>query len=178
MKTAEEMFNYYQENIAKRKISKKLMKEFTIIEDNLIKDEDIKIIFSAMYDFSFTDSHSGLFKIAITNKRLIAVRKTLFSENINIVLLKNLNDVSKTKQLGFTAITITTLKEIVNLGFANNEEAEFIYTELDKYLFMDEEKSNIEKLKEFKELLDMEIITQEEFENKKKELLSFRSIMN
>ena len=172
MKTAEEMFNYYQENLAKRKISKKMMKDFKIIEDKLTKDEVVKIVFTALYDFSFTDSHSGLFKIAITNKRLIAVRKTLFSENINIVLLKHLNDVSKTNQLGFTAITISTLKETVNLGFVDKEETDFIYTELNKVLFIDEEKSNVEQLKEFKELLNLEIITQEEFDDKKKELLA------
>lgn len=34
-----------------------------------------------------------------------------------------------------------------------------------------DEKSSIDILKEYKELLDMEIITQEEFDNKKEELL-------
>lgn len=40
--------------------------------------------------------------------------------------------------------------------------------------FYDNEKNNVEELKKYKELLDQGVITQEEFETQKKQLLDFK----
>lgn len=52
-----------------------------------------------------------------------------------------------------------------------NEIRNYVETKLRESKVTDSESSSIKMLKEYKELLDMDIITQDEFELKKKELL-------
>ena len=97
-------------------------------------------------------------------------------KNVKIILRRNLNDITKSTGMIFGILTIDTIKETFNVA-TNKQEIDVIHEGINNILFADEEvkegktQSVVEQLKEFKELLDMEIITQEEFNQKKAEIL-------
>ena len=102
-------------------------------------------------------------------------------ENVKTITRRNLNDISKTTGMIWGILTIDTIKEKLNIA-TNKSEIDAIYNGVNKILFQDEiiisktttnttTKSPIEELKEYKELLDLDIITQEELDKKKQEVL-------
>lgn len=179
MKTAEEMANFCIENNTGSGMSKKWnIKHFTVVENQLSKGEVVLFAFVGLYNYISATKHDSNYAIAVTNKRIIAGQKKLFGENVNIILRKHLNDVSKTTGAFMGTITIDTIKETFNIG-TNKPEVNAIHKGVTRVLFEEEKeivnvkpgKSNIEVLKEYKELLELEIITKEEFNKKKLEVL-------
>ena len=131
--------------------------------------------------WTLSTNHDNNFAIAVTNDRIIAGQKKLMGENVKTITRRNLNDISKTTGMIWGILTIDTIKEKLNIA-TNKSEIDAIYNGVNKILFQDEiiisktttnttTKSPIEELKEYKELLDLDIITQEEFDKKKQEVL-------
>ena len=130
--------------------------------------------------WTLSTNHDNNFAIAVTNDRIIARQKKLMGENLKTITRRNLNDISKTTGMIWGILTIDTIKEKLNIA-TNKSEIDAIYNGVNKILFQDEiiisktttnttTKSPIEELKEYKELLDLDIITQEEFDKKKQEV--------
>ena len=131
--------------------------------------------------------HDGNYAYAMTDKRIIMAQHKLLGANIQSVNIDNINDITMSKAglmgIGLGVVCIDTFKEKFNVG-VNVTYAGNIYDRVHEVWDIIREKntnnqqtrtveakSPVEQLKEFKELLDMGIITQEEFDAKKKELL-------
>lgn len=179
MRTAEEMAEFCIKNNTGSGMSRKWnVKHFTVVENQLSEDEEVLFAFVGLYNFISMTDHGHNYAIAVTNKRIIAGQKKLLGENVNVISRKHLNDVSKSTGAMMGILTIDTFKETFNVA-TNKKEIDAIHEGVNRILFDDEhkeavtksDKSDIETLKEYKELLDLEIITQEEFEKKKQEVL-------
>ena len=118
--------------------------------------------------------------IVITNTRIIFCSSIMESTNQKQILIKdiqsideNINGLTKTGQLRIRGITDTFLINIYRKGI--NEEIKQTIYNLQTREKHNDNTNNISKADEilkFKQLLDDGIITQEEFEKKKKELLN------
>ncbi len=182
MRTAEEMANFCIENGTGSGMTKKwTTKHFGVVENQLNDNEEVLFAFVGLYNYISATNHQNNFAIAITNSRIIAGQKKMLGENVNTISRKHLNDISKSTGFVMGILSVDTFKETFNIA-TNKKEINTIYEGINQILFEEdvqpivtnnqETKSPVEQLKEYKELLDMEIITQEEFESKKKELLS------
>lgn len=185
MKTAEEMAIFCKENNTGSGMGKKwTLKHFTVVENQLNDDEEVLFAFVGLYNYISMSKHQNNFAIAITNDRIIAGQKKLMGENVNTISRRNLNDISKSTGMMMGVLTVDTLKETFNIG-TNKQEIDTIYEGLNRILFEQRDtstqdtptsenepiQSSVAQLKEYKELLDLEIITQEEFDAKKNEIL-------
>lgn len=127
----------------------------------------------------------------ITNQRLLIAKRKILGDYTQSISLEHINDVSMNNsgigKLGLGKITIDTIRENIT-ATTNIRYADTIYSGLQKIIeqkrlaFTETPKSNAgashtieksvaEQIMEFKQLLDLNIITQEEFEAKKKQLL-------
>ncbi len=116
----------------------------------------------------------GVFELAVTEKRVSG--KIKFWKNVDL-------PVDSITAIGFgifQSITITTASGAIYFPFLNNKYA--VYNELLKLIMARQDNSktncnsqmsvsNADELKKFKSLTDEGVITQEEFEAKKKQLL-------
>lgn len=100
----------------------------------------------------------------------------MVGENVIVINRKNLNDVSKSTGLLTGLIIFDTYKEEIGVK-VDKRQANAIHEMITNTLFDHNEEtdlfklSNIEQLKQYKELFDLNIITKDEFNKKKDELL-------
>ena len=165
------------------------IKHFKLLIDNLKDNELIYCVFIGLHNCKSMSKHDGNFAYALTNKRIIMAQHKLFGANIQSVNIENINDISLIKSgigsIGIGTVCIDTFKETFNVG-VNIVHATNIYNCIHDAL--EEIKGNIfgsfkstessvssqnpiEQLKSLKELVDLGILTQEEFNTKKKQLL-------
>lgn len=179
MRTAKEMAKFCKDNNTGSGMGRKwTLKHFKVVEKQLHNDEEVLFAFVGLYNYISASKHQSNFAIAVTNERIIAGQKKLIGENINTISRRNLNDISKTTGVIMGVLNIDTFKESFNIG-TNKKEINTIYEGLNRVLFEQKNTSKgsgatqspASQLKEFKELLDMDIITQDEFDAKKKEIL-------
>ena len=108
MKTASEMYNYCLENNFGQGVSKKWgLKHFEVVEKKLLPHEEVLMTFIGLHNNKSLSNHEGNYAYAITNKRMIMGQKKLIGENLKIVLLRNLNDVSTSTGILAGTITLT-----------------------------------------------------------------------
>lgn len=180
MKTAKEMVKYVDEHGLGKGMTKKWrLKHFAVAEQQLNSDEEVLACFIGLHNYISASKHDNYFGYVITNKRFIMTQKKVMGENVKIVSRKHLNDVSKETRLGWGILTFDTFKETFNIAITK-DIIDNVHNIVNTFLFSDSTpvsdqsqptQSVAEQLKEFKELLDLEIITQEEFDKKKAELL-------
>jgi hypothetical protein len=156
------------------------IKHFGVIESKLMKDEKVLMTFIGLHDYESTTKHDGNFAYAITNKRILAGQKKITGEKFKVVDHTKINDISFEAGLVFGIIKIDTPREKFKIALDKGSATSInnhIYQVLDSLKVNDNANnqqsaiSAADELKKFKELLDMDIITQEEFEAKKKQLL-------
>lgn len=178
MKTAEQMYEY---NVA-HGFGKELLgwrkKHFDVLEKSLAPDEEVNICFVALRDAD--DATAGVHAYAITNKRLLIAQQGISGESVKSVNLDNLNDVTYRTGPYHGYLEFDTFKERVSVAFPK-EEATRLYALINEY-FSEFKKnqptaannslSSADELRKFKQLLDDGIITQEEYEEKKRQLLN------
>lgn len=180
MKSGREMYEYSESNGFSSYIIRTWgIKHFEVIERNLAKDEDVIIPFIGIYHDIY-DQAQGHFAVAITNKRLILGQKKFFGgEVVQFIDFKNINDITKqTNFIGNSYIIIDTYKETFKIWFGG-KEANNLYPKIEEFLSKQVDKkqshnniSPADEILKYKQLLDSGIITQEEFELKKKQLLN------
>lgn len=182
MRTAQEMYQYCLDNkFGQGYNQKNALKHFSIIEKNLSADEDILMTFIGIHNYKSATKHDNNFAYAITNKRILMAQKKVIGEVFQVVLMDNLNDITLQTGIVFGVITIDTFKEKFNVAIAKNEAQninnkihEIIYLARNKATNIQQQskKSVVEQLKELKELLDMGILTQDEFNSQKVKILN------
>ena len=143
--------------------------------------------FIGLHNYVSATKHDNNFAYAVTNKRILMAQKKMIGQTIQTVSWENVNDITFNSGVVFGVITIDTIKETFNVA-VGILEVENIYRLLhetwdnirvsksnvnnNRITISNDVKSPVEEIKEYKELLDMGIISKEEFEKKKKELLN------
>lgn len=160
-------------------------KQFRLIEYSLGKDEEVLMCFIGMHSSQSMKTNDKNFAYAITNKRIIMAQKRIIGEAFQTVTINNLNDVTLVTGIVLGTITIDTIKEKFNVTLDKNvakrinDKIHDLLLELhSKGAAYSSDSSSIktfsvaDELLKYKELLDMGVLTQEEFDEKKKQLLS------
>jgi ribosomal protein L12E/L44/L45/RPP1/RPP2 len=188
MKTAEEMYNYcVDNNYGQGTLKKWGIKHFGVIAQNLMPDETVLMTFIGLYNVKGLTENDGNFAFAVTTKRLICAQKHLVGETLATVAIDKINDVTVKTGLVLGTITIDSLHEIIEVT-VNKLEARSISERLHSVIIQAKSMASsptappsstapaqptniVQQLKELKELVDMGILTEEEFSAKKKQLL-------
>ena len=185
MRTAEEMVQYCDDhNTGAGFNAKWRLKHFKIVENQLKDDEEVLVAFIGIKNYEGLTNHENHWGYAITNKRIIMGQKGLIGEKVVVVSLRDLNDVSFKKGVVFGVLTIDTIKEVFNVGLDKNSATAIHELVTNALMDLKEEMYQssqpvqqvkaddpYEEVKKLKELLDMGIITEEEFDLKKKNIL-------
>lgn len=185
MRTAQEMTDFCLENgLGQSTVSSWTIKHFAVVEKQLLPGEEVNVCFMGLHNYISTTKHSNNYAYAVTDTRIIMAQQKLIGENVLIVSLNNLNDVTLTTGLLWGTLTFDTIREKFNVG-VNSDEARNIHEMVTNALFESRKpkqdpssvtfsvpvKDPYEELKKLKELLDLGIVTQEEFDRKKAALL-------
>lgn len=177
MKTAKEMYNFTVKNgFGKSNTDSWTLKHFSVIEKQLSPGEDVILCFMGLHNYISLTKHDNNYAYAITNKRIIMAQKKLVGEIVQTVLLDNINDITYKKGLAIGVITIDSIKEKFNVALQNTNSNK-LYNLIHE-LILKLKKGNTSsssndygQLEELKRLKDKGIITQREFELKKKQIL-------
>lgn len=178
MRTALEMDSRATKGYEK---NKNTLKHFEIIEKILVPGEEA-IMTLTVGKVLARDAGDviGLTAVAFTNhKRLLYGRKGFTGEHMQVINLDYINDIIISNGLWFSLISMNTptVKVVIEV---EREIAETVFksiSDLRENYYMTNNKvfaqvaSPYDELKKVKELLDMGIITQEDFDAKKKQLL-------
>ncbi|MFD1357653.1 PH domain-containing protein [Fictibacillus halophilus] len=184
MSTAQGMYQYCLENKFGSGFNKSWgLKHFGVLENNLMNNEEVLMTFIGLHNFVSTTKHDNNYAYAITNKRIIFGQKAMTGEKFKAVAHEKINDITFNKGLVFGVLTIDTPQEKFNVGL-DRDSATSINSNIHQVLDdlkhainpMDSSRSAApasaaDELKKFKELLDMDAITQEEYDSKKKQIL-------
>jgi hypothetical protein len=179
LKTADEMYKYCIKNkLGTGNTKGWAIKHFQLLIDNLKSDENVYCVFIGLHNYRSLSKHDNNYAYAVTNKRIIMAQHKLLGANVQSVNIQNINDITLSKigiaGIGIGTICIDTYKEIFNVGvnvsFASNvyncvhDALDEISKKVNSSVVV---KSPIEQVKELNELLDMGIITQNEFDTKR-----------
>lgn len=163
------------------------IKHFTLIVNNLMPNEKVAFVFIGLNNYKSATKHEGNFACAITDKRILLAQQKVIGETVKSINWNNVNDITLQKGALLGIVEIDTFKERFNIG-VDRTQAQNIYNETYRIydlLKRKEEKKQYahpkteqvkedpyEQLKKLKELLDMGILTQDEFDAKKKQILN------
>lgn len=163
------------------------IKHFTLIVNNLMPNEKVAFVFIGLNNYKSATKHEGNFACAITDNRILLAQQKVIGETVKSINWNNVNDITLQKGALLGIVEIDTFKERFNIG-VDRTQAQNIYNETYRIydlLKRKEEKKQyahpktelvkedpFEQLKKLKELLDMGILTQDEFDAKKKQILN------
>ena len=185
---AEILYNHCLENGTGKGFNRKWgIKHFLLIVNNLMPKEKVAVVFIGLHNYRSATKHMNNFAYAITDKRIILAQQRVVGEVVQSISWNNINDIMLQKRAMMGIIEIDTFKERITIG-VDRISAQSIFNEIYRIYDILKNKKNqqtapptpsappvvddpIEKVKKLKELLDMGILTQEEFDQKKKELL-------
>jgi len=185
MKTAKEMYEFCKRRkFAQGQSEKWALKHFGLIEENLSSDEDVLMCFIGLHNYISPTRHNNNFAYAITEKRIIVAQKRIIGEELQTIFVENINDILFSMGMAVGVITIDTIKEKFNVALDKSGAAN-INSEIHDLLYSirqgsmsaksskpKEDYDAAQELRKYKELLDDGIITQEDFDAKKKHLLN------
>ncbi len=179
MKTAKEMYDYcLEQKLGSGFNARNSLKHFEVIASNLRADEDVLFVFIGIHNYVSMSKHDNNFAYAITNNRILMGQKKVIGQVFQSVALDQVNDVTFKSGLALGVITIDTIKETFNVAL-DKSQAKNINDRIHELLFDFKNKpavtdaSDTEDLRKYKQLLDDGIITQEEFDKKKAQILGF-----
>ena len=182
MRTADQMYQYCKRNKLGPTRSHRhyLKRAFSVVAEELRDNEDVLVCFVAKIN-----RNSPLFVYAISNQRIMIARKKAIGKELQTIAIDNVNDITIQSGLLYGQIIIDTFRETV-VARVSGRRAKHI----NKYLHsivqkIKEERSGREtrfvasqtskglahELLEYKQLLEEGVISNEEFEKMKKELL-------
>ena len=183
LNAAKQMYQYCVDNHFGNGMNEKWgIKHFKLIEQALQSDEEVLMCFIGLHNYVSMTKHDNNFAYAITNKRVIMAQQKVIGQVVQSVLLKNLNDITANSGITLGVITIDTIKEkfnvCVDIQSANNicEKVHEVLLSMEdsrtaQPQIQIQQTSSADEILKYKNLLDMGIITQDEFEKKKKQLL-------
>ena len=181
MRTAREMDMFAIKNGYAYK-GKSALKHFEVIAKKLQIDEEVLISMSPKSVYNGLDRVMiGVSAVAFTNYRLIYGQKSwLMSNPMKVINLQHVSDVHKSATgFKYGMINIDSIKENIGitlskkkLDSAFNDILEILEDyKLNKSTPVNNSISVADELLKFKELLDLGVISQDEFDTKKRQLL-------
>lgn len=180
MRTAGEMYQYCLDNgFGQGQNQKWGIKHFSLIEESLAPDEEPVICFIGLHNYVSTTKHDSNYAYAVTNKRIVMAQKQMFGENLQSVSLDNVNDVTLKNGMMLGVITIDTMKEKFNVAL-NSASAKALSQVIHDALMSLKSTppsaqsgtgDSADELIKLKQLVDMGVITQEDFDAKKRQIL-------
>ena len=90
--------------------------------------------FIGLHNYESMTKHDGNYAYAITSKRVLMGQKKVIGENLKVVLLKHLNDVTASTGLVAGTITFDTIKETFNV-MVGKKQASNIMTKIHEVVF-------------------------------------------
>lgn len=186
MRTAKDIYDDGVRNgfIGKDIKEKGSLANLQIVVDSLEPGEEVLMGFNGILNQTSMTKNEGIFSFAVTNKRLLMGMKMAFSKDFQTLLWDNVDHLSFARHKPFTnfgCITLDTIAKPYNISMTL-KPAEAVSSKLQS-LFMElkdkgtqpaaapSTASAADEILKFKELLDMGVLTQEEFDAKKKQLL-------
>ncbi|MEK9197113.1 PH domain-containing protein [Ureibacillus sp. FSL E2-3493] len=185
MSRAENMYQYCKDNNFGSGFTDKWgVKHFKVLQDNLLRGEKVLMTFIGLHNYISATKHDSNYAYAITNKRILFGQKSLTGEKFKAVQFDKINDITFQKGLVFGILTIDTPQEKFNVGLdagcatSINNKIHEVFDNLKSASSQgnipqatNPSISAADEILKFKKLLDAGILTQEEFEAKKKQLL-------
>lgn len=184
MKTVNEMMEAARKYQALTTTAPVFEKAFCEIEKMLRPDEDVLFAFTGSSAVRKNNSMLFAVGVALTNQRLLLggqikglLKVSYTAQSFNI---ENINAISQSWSAIGGCLIIDTLGDDIRIGEPERDIANNIIADFDNVLqslktpksaAVIQQTSAADELKKFKELLDMGVITQEEFDAKKKQLL-------
>lgn len=185
---AEKLYNYCVDHGTGRGLNRKWgVKHFTLIVDNLMPKEKVAFVFIGLNNFKSATKHENNYAYAITDKRILLAQQNVIGESVKSINWNNINDITLKKTAVFGIVEVDTFKESFNIA-VDRTQAQNIYNEIyrvydilkrkaerKQYTPQESERTKddpYDQLKKLKELLDMGILTQDEFDAKKKQILN------
>lgn len=185
---AEKLYDYCLDHGTGRGLNRKWgVKHFTLIVNNLMPKEKVAFVFIGLNNFKSAAKHDNNYAYAITDKRILMAQQNIIGESVKSINWNNINDITLNKNALFGVVEVDTFKERFNIA-VDRTQAQNIYNEIYRVydiLKRKEERKQYappkseqpkedpyEQLKKLKELLDMGILTQDEFDAKKKQILN------
>lgn len=165
-----------------KKIPKSIAKQLDGVKEHLEHGEEILKYLFGIYDSKMLGEKTKRNGILIaTNKRVVFYGKKTFGYNLETIDYSRISSVDYSKGYVYGKIKIYTSGNDIEFETTMEIEAkEFMQIIKEKQhepkqqsttIINEPSKSPAEQIKEYKELLDLDIISQEEFDAKKKELL-------
>nr|WP_245169606.1 PH domain-containing protein [Enterococcus faecium] len=155
---------------------------FNLISDQLNSDEYVIFCFVGLHNYISSTKHDNNYAYALTNKRLIVAQQKMIGNNVQSIILDNLNNISKKRGILLGTLTIDTLGKVLNVA-VDKDTVDRISDSLNEIIYNLKRRnisatnsntstiSSASEIRKYKELLDDGIITEEEFNKKKQELL-------
>ncbi len=174
MKTGEEMYQYCWDNKYGVGASKKWgIKHFDLIADALDPDENVLMCMIGM-----KNKNDGTYAFAFTDKRIIMAKQNVIGSGVQSINYDYVNDVSMRKTLTQGYIEMDTMKEkftvtlpIQTVAAVNDSIHQVLNQVQNKTAAPAGQTSAADEILKYKNLLDMGAITQNEYDQKKRELL-------
>lgn len=158
------------------------LKHLNLIIDTLRPNEQVLTVFIGIYNYKSISKHGNNAAYAVTTDRIVIAQQNLVGKSISSVSIDHINDIKLNTGFMGGTVTFDALTETFNV-FLNKEIAERVFKhsrDCIKYA-KDKKKeaastslsksSNLSEIRELKNLYDDGIISLDEFEAKKKQLL-------
>lgn len=192
IRTAEQMIEYCQDfNTGQGSMQSWDFKHFKLIEENLLQGETVLVAFEGLHNYKSMTKHDNHFAYALTNKRIIMAQKRVIGSVVQSVSIEQINDITINRGFLLGVMTIDTVKEVFNVCVGKDQVKaihDLIHQTLEKLKnekhsrdFDREERgkktestsaeSISAQMIELKKILDMGIITQDDFDAKKRKIL-------
>lgn len=183
MRNAEDMVNFcLKYGYGKGMTKKWTTHHFNLISDQLSNDEYAIFCFVGLHNYISSTKHDNNYAYALTNKRLIVAQQKMIGNNVQSIVLDNLNNISKKRGILLGTLTIDTLGKTLNVA-VDKDTVDRISDSMNEIIYNlkrmnisttnsnTQAVSSASEIRKYKELLDDGIITEEEFNKKKQELL-------
>ena len=189
MRTAKEMCDFCLEHGYNYACSAdKMHKHFTVVERNLAANEEVLLAFISNRVQAKTATYAlgGTTAVALTSQKLIyAQRRPVMGDFVKMARYDNINDISSNADCLSVEIMIDSLKECMKFS-VDRTGVDGIRNKALELIEQHRSRKNAtqkvvpqsvvqigaaDEVKKFKELLDLGVISQEEFDAKKKQLL-------
>lgn len=179
MRTAQEMVQYCKDNGFGQGTMKSWdLKHFTLIEHALQPNEDVKMVFEGLHNYVSMSKHDSNFAYAVTDRRIIMAQKKMIGETLQSITLDHVNDITFSSGLALGIVTVDTFKEQFNIAI-DKKQAKNISDRLHALLLELKHQQPVttsggidtDQLIKLKDLLDAGVLTQDEFDAKKKQIL-------
>ncbi|MGO3617995.1 MAG: SHOCT domain-containing protein [Lactobacillus helveticus] len=151
--------------------------------DIWFNDEDLAPLIAAVKDEEIIqyaaigiNEHSENVMLVCSNRNLIILKKKHRDEQVEVIDLKRVKSVILKNQLMYGELSLIVGNQSLDINSINKVSAEILADNIKKWSKIaqgedDDFDQQLEQVKKLKELLDQGILTEEEFQAKKKQIL-------